>query len=181
MQQQQQQQSASNTNSSSSSSAAAASAHLATVLQSQSAAAVRAQAAAVSAMLMPSMPVHHSSMGQAFNMMHYAQAVAGMMQQQQSQQQAQSHRNPPAPPPPPPPLSQAHASASSTLDSLLRANGIHTDHHRFIIIMIFLILDSDNLYLFFIKASSRIILEYGDESFSLFQQPITSNWSGTRQ
>ncbi|KZS14054.1 Uncharacterized protein APZ42_020712 [Daphnia magna] len=124
-QQMQQQQSASNTNSSSSSSAAAASAHLATVLQSQSAAA-RAQAAAVSAMLMPSMPVHHSSMGQAFNMMQYAQAVAGMMQQQQSQQQAQSHRNQ-APPPPP---SQAHASASSTLDNLLRANGIHTDHHR---------------------------------------------------
>jgi hypothetical protein len=69
-------------------------------------------------------------------MMQYAQAVAGMMQQQQSQQQAQSHRNQPAPPPPPPPPSQAHSSGGSSLDSLLRANGLHTDHHRFVIELI---------------------------------------------
>lgn len=94
---------------------------------------------------MPSMPVHHSSMG-AFNMMQYAQAVAGMMQQQQSQQQAQSHRNQPAPPPPPPPPSQAHSSGGSSLDSLLRANGLHTDHHRFVIELISfpLLWDYDN-------------------------------------
>lgn len=118
-----QQQIGSNGGNTSTSASAAASAHLASVLHSQS-------AAAAQAMLMSSMPVHHSSNGQSYNMMHYAQALFNIQQQQQSQQQAQSHRSQPAPPPPPPPPSHTPSTGSSSLDSLLRANGIHADHHR---------------------------------------------------
>lgn len=168
MQQQQQQQSASSNSNNSTS------AHLANVLQSQSAAVARAHAAAVSNMLMPTMPVHHSSMGQAFNMMQYAQAVLNMQQQQQSQQQA--HRNQPAPPPPPPPPSQAHTAGSSSLDSLLRANGIHADHHRYPVTLTVPYRDDDlNLYLCYFRpphgSSSTTVMNRS--AYSTSQSPLT--------